>query len=236
MHTGSRIFAGISFSAKKYLSRMKNILIADNHSIVRLGIRILVQEVLEDCHTEFADNNEDILLLLKVSTYDLLIMNVNMTKEDNASTVSKLLEVQPSLKILAISADPEIVFAERYLKAGAYGYVQKSSSDELIRNAIRTVSCGRRYYSPELMHQLSENYMGRGTANPFDKLSSRELEVGMLLLRGMGLNEVAHALGLHNSTASTHKARLFEKLGVENVVGLISIAATHRITAERMMK
>lgn len=215
---------------------MKNILIADDHSIVRLGIKILVQDILGSCNIDFADNAEDVLYMLKDRKYDLLITDVNMPKAEGVVSMGRILHVQPDLKILVISVNPENIFAKRYLKAGVYGYVQKSNSDDNIKNAIRVISLGKRYFSPELMQQLSENYLGEAPDNPFDKLSDREFEVAMLLLRGHGLNEVANALKLHTSTASTHKIRLFEKLGITNVVELVSMATVYHIVEDSKIK
>lgn len=211
---------------------MKNILIADDHSIVRLGLKILVQDVLGTVKVDFAEDGDEIFVRLKSAQYDFMITDVNMPKAEGVLTVSKILEMQPGLKILVLSVNPENIFAKRYLKAGVYGYVQKSNTDDDIKTAIRTISLGKKYFSADLMQQLSENYLGHIPDNPFDKLSDREFEVAMLLLRGLGLNEVANSLNLHSSTASTHKIRLFEKLGVTNIVELVSLASTHHIVED----
>jgi two-component system invasion response regulator UvrY len=211
---------------------MKHILIADDHSIVRLGLKMLVRETIEDCNIEFADSFENILLMLQEKKYDLLITDVNMPKAEGVISISGILQAQAGIKILVLSVNPENIFAKRYLKAGVFGYVQKNNSDENIRDAIRIIMLGKRYFSPELMQLLSENYLGEVADNPFDKLSDREFEVAMLLLRGFGLNEVANTLNLHTSTASTYKVRLFEKLGISNLVELVSLSAVHNIVED----
>ena len=215
---------------------MKHILIADDHSIVRLGLKMLVHETVEDCNIEFAENFENVIRMLQQKKYDLLITDVNMPKAEGVIAIAGILQAQPGLKILVLSVNPENIFAKRYLKAGVFGYVQKNNSDETIKNAIRVIMTGKRYFSPELMQLLSENYLGEVADNPFDKLSDREFEVAMLLLRGMGLNEVANILNLHTSTASTYKIRLFEKLGISNLVELVSLSSVHHIVEDNKLK
>lgn len=215
------------------INHMKEILISDSQYVVRLGLKILAEEVLGSCSVELTDVSDELLLLLKAKNYDLLIADLNIPKGDELMYVTRILQVQPNLKILAVSASPENIFAERYLKAGVYGYVEKSNTNEGFKNAIRVISEGKRYISPEFTQQLLGKYAGESAAanNPFERLTRREFEVTMLILRGMSTNEASYALDIHTSTISTYKKRIFEKLKVANIVGLANLASNYHISA-----
>ena len=210
---------------------MKSILIADNHHILRLGIKALAEDVLSDCRVELADVNEELLQKLKTKDYDMLIIDLCIPKNAEVLSVARLLEAQPYLKILAISTNPENIFAGRFLKAGVYGYAEKTTKEENIRDAIRMIIEGKHYFSPGFSQKLLENYLGETSDNPFEKLSDREFEIAMLLLRGMSMGETSHALNIQASTASTHKKRIFDKLRITSLVGLINLGRSHNIIA-----
>lgn len=213
---------------------MKKILIACTHSIIRLGINALVAD-LHGSHTaDFAEDATDLLIMLKAKEYDLLITDIiSLSSEKDRPSIEKLQQVQPALKTLIISSFPEIIFAKRFLDAGAWGYVQTDSKDEKIRTAIGTLLAGKRYMSMEVMRRISESSIGLEPTNPFDKLSPAEFKVVMLLLKGLGTSDIANILGVHTSTASTHKIRIFEKLQVLNVFELLGLASSFNITEDK---
>lgn len=201
------------------------VLIADDHILVRLGIEIIVREVLgANCIVNVASDAKELEEKLLSTAYDMLITDVNMPYNEGFEIMSLALAIRPNLKILIVSVDPEAIFAHRFLRLGAYGYVQKSNSDEELRKAIQEVGKGIRYVTLSQTQQFTNAFLGNEPENPFNSLSVRELEVAMLIVKGFGVLEIGSALSIKNSTASTYKGRVFEKLAVKNSVELSNLA------------
>lgn len=205
-----------------------NILIADDHLSVRLGVRMLVQDTLGICNITFASNGKEIFQLMLQQQYQLVITDLNMPGVDMLTLVPDLLKIQPEVKIMVMSVNPEGVFARRMLAAGAYCYLQKDASEEDIMNAIRSLSQGRKFIASSQVDNIQQmiSHQNFG-ASPFDKLSERELAVTLLLLKGYGPLEISNTLSISASTASSFKARVYDKLGITNVIELNSMAQLH---------
>jgi two-component system invasion response regulator UvrY len=201
------------------------VLVADDHILVRLGIEIIVRDVLGvNCIVHLASDAKEVQEKLQSTDYDILITDVNMPYNEGFEIMSLALAIRPNLKILIVSVDPEIIFAHRFLRLGAYGYVQKSNSDEELRKAIREIGRGRRYVTISQTQQFTNAFLGNEPENPFNLLSAREFEVAMLIVKGLGVLEIGSVLSIKNSTASTYKGRVFEKLAVKNSVELSNLA------------
>ncbi|MDA3616449.1 response regulator [Polluticaenibacter yanchengensis] len=215
-----------------------NVLLADDHVIVRLGIEILIEDALgSNVKIYQASNGKEIVDLLKTESIDMLISDINMPETDSFANIKEALRLNPQLKIVMLSVNPETVFAKRYLKAGAHAYLQKSISDKEFIKAIKTVASGKKYMS-EVQHNILLNMLMADSKqlddnNPFDYLSSREFEVAMLLLKGYGSIEISNALAINASTTSTYKSRVYEKLGISSVVELAKLAVHYDIIAEQ---
>lgn len=205
---------------------MPDILIADDHLTVRLGIRALVEEVLGKCQIDFAADGTTLFGKLRKKDYDMLITDLNMPEVNTMELVPRVLGIRASIRILVLSVNPEHIFARRVLAAGAYGYLQKDASDAEMNNAISTIYSGRRYMTPGQIDGISSLLAEKGE-NPFNELTAREMEVAVLLLKGNGLQEIAVSLHISPSTASTLKTRVFEKLDVLNIVALMNLARFH---------
>ncbi|WAC13103.1 response regulator [Dyadobacter pollutisoli] len=202
---------------------MPDILIADDHLTVRLGIKTLVEEVLGKCQIDFAVDGPMLFAKLRKKNYDMLITDLNMPEVNTLQLVPKILAIRTGIRILVLSVNPEHIFARRVLVAGAYGYLQKDASDSEMNDAISTIYSGRRYLSPKQIEGVSSLLTEKG-ANPFHGLTAREMEVAFLLLRGEGLQEIASSLHISPSTASTLKTKVFDKLEVTNIVALMNLA------------
>jgi len=207
---------------------MRSILIADDHEVVRLGLRILAIEALGNCEIDFAADDKSLLTKVRKQSYDLVISDINMPGMEGVSTFETLLLLRPELKILIFSVNPENIHGKQLLKAGVYGYVAKESANETIKKAIQTITGGKKYFSYDLLLEYSQSRT-ENSGNKFDLLSVRELELIMLLLQGKAVGEAADKLNMHISTASTHKVRAFKKLGVENFRELIDLATLYRL-------
>ncbi|QHV97578.1 response regulator [Spirosoma endbachense] len=210
-----------------------SILIADDHQLVRKGLQLVVKEVLGfNTQVQFAANGAQVIKKLRTTKFDMLLTDLNMPETDELGLIVDALSVSPELKILIITVKPDKVFATRFFRAGVMGYVNKSEPDEILSEAIRVISGGKRYVSQLQVEMFTNAVINNAVDSPFDKLSNREFEVTMLLLKGFGAMEVANALAISASTASTFRCRIFEKLEVKNIIELNQLAQQHQVLAD----
>lgn len=193
------------------------ILIADDHSVVRQGVSLMLRDAFDDIEIEQADSFYETLIAVKEDTFDLLLLDINLPGGNNASMISDVKGINKDINILMFSAYEEEHYALRYMQEGAKGYINKLSSEEKIIEAVRTVLNGNVYVGEFLKNEYSKGVI---TNNPLDVLSRRELEIARLLIKGEGNLEISNQLNIGMSTVSTYKSRIFEKLGVTNVVAL----------------
>jgi len=192
------------------------ILIADDHSVVRQGVSLILRDFFKDLIIDHSESFSVTLKKLEKKDYDMLLLDINLPDGNMVSMISECKSIDPELKILMFSAYDEDQYALRYLQAGANGYLNKLSSEEKIIEAVTTVLNGGIYSKNDL-----KDISGNLNANPLSALSNRELEIASLLVKGEGNLEIANKLDIRMSTVSTYKSRIFEKLGVTNVVMLV---------------
>ena len=200
------------------------VLIADNHPIVRLGIRQVLEtssdiEVIADVST-----TEELFKTLKDVNPDVVILEMDIPEINGIATLRKMKLEFPDIKTLMYSGQSEDVYALSTIRAGAFGYLSKTADLEYIISAVKKVSEGNMFITNELAQRLA---FDEGTQKPrrfFRKLSSREVEVLKLLASGKRNKEVAEGLNLNEKTVSTYKARLMKKLNVDNLVDLLQQA------------
>ncbi|WP_298794433.1 response regulator transcription factor [uncultured Allomuricauda sp.] len=203
---------------------MIKVLIADNHPIVRLGIKHVLDsssdiEVIADVST-----TSELFELLEKVTPDVVMLEMDIPEINGVATLRKMKQEFPNVKTLMYSGQSEDVYALSTIRAGAFGYLSKSADLDYIITAVRKVSQGNMFITNELAQRLA---FDEGTQKPrrfFRKLSSREVEVLKLLASGKRNKEVAEGLNLNEKTVSTYKARLMKKLNVDNLVDLLQQA------------
>lgn len=205
---------------------MHRILIVDDHSIVRMGLEVLIGEQLE-AETDTAPEGKTALKKIKEKEFDLLILDINMPGTDCGKLLSSIQVIKPKLDVLIFSMNDEALFATHYLKLGARGFLSKSSLDHEIVYAVKQILKGKKYISPELIDSIGEDRVN-GNKNPFDMLSERELTVAQHLLKGNNTFEISKIMNLHISTVGTYKKRIFEKLGIDNLVHLLELARMYQ--------
>jgi two-component system invasion response regulator UvrY len=210
---------------------MISLLIADDHFIIRTGLKLIIENFMPRCKIAEAENGQSTFEQIKHNDYDLLILDINMPNTDSFMLVSNILALKPGVKILMFSMNDEAVYAKRYLKMGVMGYLKKDEPESEIRKAITTVLNNRRYISPGLGQALAEDLHSNAPENPFDNLSPREFEIVQHLIRGESVAKICQDLSLHASTVGTHKARIFDKLNCSNIIELNSLAKLHDVTA-----
>lgn len=206
---------------------MTEVLITDDHDIVRLGTSIVLKDVVQGANITQATDLEETIALLYGKTFHLLLLDINMPGGNNIKMIETILAVQPSLKILVFSSYEESIYALRYIEAGALGYINKNSSKNDLKNAIETVLSGKKYMSREVQELYYNSFtIGKNSkleANLLNKLSNREMDVAKHLVKGLGIVEISKIMNLKSSTISTYKSRIFQKLQVENIPELIEI-------------
>lgn len=213
----------------------KNILIADDHLTVRMGIRYLVKDLLHDrCMVTEVTSGKQMLQQLKSSPtpYDLAIMDMNMPEPCGFFLLEQALLAQPNLKVLVLTVNPEELFSGVALQKGAYGFISKNADDVSLKKAIQKVLAGEMYIPKSSKEAIS----AVGSGNPFKLLSARELEVVMLLLNGKGVLEVSNALSISQSTGSTLKGRVFRKLNIRSLTELVQLASLHGLAQSSVMQ
>lgn len=209
---------------------MPDILLVDDHSIVRTGLKLLIYDFLPHTNIDEAFDGESALKKIKDKNYDLVVMDVNMPDTDSFATIENILALKPSSKIIMFSMNAEEVYAKRYLKIGAMGYLRKDAPNKEIERAITTVLNNKTYVSPELTQKIiSDMQSKKESENPFDKLSAREFEIVQHLAQGESVAEISKKLNVHTSTVGTHKARIFEKLHCHNIIDLTNLAKAHNV-------
>ncbi|MCG2613542.1 response regulator transcription factor [Terrimonas sp. NA20] len=196
-------------------------LVAEDHSIVRMGINLLIREMYPSASvTESATFTAAVQELQKRS-FDLLILDINIPGGGSATMIEAARLRAPHLPILIFSSYEEKVHALRYMKAGANGYVHKESPPETIKIAIQKILNNESYVSETVKEQLLQKLIDPSAAvNELSELSQRELEVMQLLVKGYSSSQIKQTLHLQLSTISTYKARIFDKLKVSNVIEL----------------
>ncbi|HMC99009.1 MAG TPA: response regulator transcription factor [Ferruginibacter sp.] len=209
---------------------MKRFLLVDDHVVVRSGIKVLLSEIYKPAEIYEAFDGESTRERLKEHEFDLIMLDIQMPNTDTLGLMKFIHQDYPTAKVLIFSMSAENIYAKRFMKAGAYGFISKEAPLDEITRAINLILNDRKYISDTLIDQLAEDSLTGNSNNPFDKLSPKEFEIVSLLLGGKTLTEISQTLNIHTSTAGTHKARLFEKLGVSNVLELSELAKVYGVS------
>lgn len=208
---------------------MKKFLLVDDHMVVRSGIKNILADIYNPSEIYEAANGESAEEKLKERSYDLIMLDIQMPGTDTLGLMEYINITYPDAKVLMFSMSAENIYARRFMKAGAYGFISKESPLEEITRAISVILSGKKYISESLAEKLAEDSFSGKSGNPFNELSPREFEIVTLLLEGKTVTDISHALNIQTSTVGTHKARLFEKLGVDNILKLKELATSYNV-------
>lgn len=197
------------------------ILIVDDHLVVKAGVSIILNNDIDDLDISYSKNYIETLVFVKKCEYDLIILDINIPGGKSIEMIAEIKAILPNVKILMFSAYEEESYALRYIYAGADGYLNKLSGEEKIVEAVKSIMKNGKFLTDTIIYKLNDNYNNNEPVNPFDKLSSREIEITKLLVKGDGNLEISNYLEIKMSTVSTYKNRVFEKLKINNLVELI---------------
>lgn len=206
---------------------MINILIADDHAIVRSGLRQIIATSGDIAVSAEAAGGAEVLDMLRRIPVDLLLLDMNMPGISGLDLIGRIRIEWPALGIVIFSMHNEAQIASRALKAGASGYVTKDSDPNILMAAIRKVAQGGRFIDPSLVDAIVFKDHSVGDAPPHEILSNREYQVLQRLAAGESINDIARTFSLSAKTVSTHKVRLMRKLGLDNNIDLARYAIKH---------
>ncbi len=191
---------------------MIEILIADDHAIVRQGLKQIVMETDDMLVTGEAANGQEVLNLLRKRSWDVVLLDLAMPGRGGMDTLRRLKKDYPDLPVLILSIYPEDQYAVRALKSGAAGYLTKESAPEELVLAIRKSARGGKYVSASLAEKLAIDLSEERSVVRHETLSDRELQVMLMLASGKTVSEIGHELSLSAKTISTHRTRLLKKM------------------------
>jgi DNA-binding NarL/FixJ family response regulator len=211
---------------------MTRVLVADDHSIVREGLKRILEGEEEIEIAGEATNGHEVLERVREGGFDLLLLDLSMPGKSGIELIKQVRDTSPKLRILVLTMHEEDQYAVRAMRAGAQGYLTKESAPGQLVSAIRRIAEGRLYISPNVAEQLALEVMPRGEEARHKHLSDREFEVFLLLVAGRGVTDIAEQLHLSVKTVSTHKTRILQKMGATSVAELVRYAITHRLIVD----
>jgi DNA-binding NarL/FixJ family response regulator len=206
---------------------MIRILIADDHAIVREGLKQIVGETPDMAVAGEAANGHEVLDLVRRGDWDVVLLDLAMPGRGGMETLRQLKKERPGLPVLILSIYEEDLYALRALKAGAAGYLTKDGAPDELVVAIRKVAAGGRYIRASLAERLAEEIAGGAERPPHERLSDREYQVMRMLASGKTVGRIADELSLSVKTISTNRARLLRKMGMDTNAELTYYAVKH---------
>lgn len=208
---------------------MIKVLIVDDHALIRMGIRGLLEDLPDMDVVAEADSGELALTLVKTHKPDVVLLDMKMPGIDGWEVTRRLKKSNPQIKVIAVTALSTEPLPSRVLQLGAMGYLTKESNAEEMATAIRKVMKGEKYLSAAIAQKMAINSLDASTESPFDCLSEREMQVMLMITSGMTVPDIADRLFLSSKTINGYRYRMFDKLGIKNDVELTYMAMKHRI-------
>jgi two-component system, NarL family, invasion response regulator UvrY len=203
------------------------VVIADDHPVVRRGLKEIVEDALRPAEVDEACNAAELLALVGTRKPDVVLLDISMPGRSGLEALKDLRREHPKLPMLVLSVHSEDQFAVRSIKAGASGYLTKDTAPEELVDAIRTVLAGRKYVTPSVAERLADAIESDATRSPLETLSDREFHVFRMLAAGKTVGEVADELALSAKTVSTYRTRTLRKMGMRTNAELAQYAVRH---------
>jgi len=209
---------------------MINILIVDDHLIVREGIKRIINDVPDMSIVAEASNGNDAMELILKNNYDIILMDISMPGLNGLQTLKLIRKHNNKLRVLMLSMHSEEQYAMRSIKAGAYGYMTKEIAAEQLVTAIRKINNGRKFISNEVAELLTKDLYHNDDKEPHEYLSDREFEILKMIAKGQTIKAIAKELILSPKTISTYRSRILEKLNVNNNSDIIHYVIDYNLT------
>lgn len=211
---------------------MMRVLIADDHTILREGLKQILADQDGIAVAGEAENGTEALRLIRSEPFDVVVLDMSMPGRSGIELIKMIKDEKPKLPILILSMHKEDLYAVRTIKAGASGYLSKDSASALLVDAIRKVGSGGMFISPAVAEKLALGLRQSSDALPHTRLSDREYQIFLMLVHGKGITAIADELSLSVKTVSTHKTRIQEKMELDSLSGLVKYAIRHQLIEE----
>lgn len=208
---------------------MTRILIADDHTLFREGLKHIMAEYPELVVADEASNGTEVLDKIWNNDYDMVLLDITMPGMTGLEALKQLKNEKPKLPVLVLSMHPEEQYAVRVIRAGASGYLRKESAPDELITAIRQISQGRKYITPSLAEKLAFEVEADSDKAPHDILSDREYQVLRMIAEGKTVKYIAKELSLSAKTVSTYRARIMEKMKMKTNAELMHYVMKHRL-------
>ena len=208
---------------------MINILVVDDHALIRKGLKMLLEETPDFRITGEAESGLQAVTMLRQQHFDLVLLDMSLPDKHGMDVLKQLKLERPDVKIIVLSMYPEDQYGVRALKAGAVGYINKQSAPENLVGAIEQVMSGKKYISSALAEQLLSNLMGDSQETLHQSLSNREYQTLCLMASGKSLTEISEIMMLSPKTVSVYRARMLEKMGFKNNAEAVHYAIAHKL-------
>ena len=209
------------------------ILIADDHGIVRKGLRLQLEQNKQFQVVGEANDGREAVRMAEELTPDIVIMDIAMPNLNGIQATTQMVRKNPQLGVIILSMYSDETYLTRTLAAGAKGYLLKDNADEDLQKAVESVAQGKPFFSPAIANTLLEDYMRqlqqRGLQDSYDLLTEREKEILQLLGEGRSNKDVASLLNLSINTVETHRTRIMQKLGLHSTADIVLFAVRKRI-------
>ncbi|MBL0342774.1 MAG: response regulator transcription factor [Bacteroidetes bacterium] len=206
----------------------KKVLIVDDHVIIRRGMKFILESnfgIKEFYETESCKGLKEILQQVPITN---IILDMQLNDGNVIEILSEIIQLYPNAKILVYTMSPEEIFGARMMNMGVSGFLNKQNNEKEVITALQLFFQGKKYYSQFLTDQMEKTKHSDGNTDPFRELSEREITVMNYLLKGEGIKEISGRLKIKSSTVATFKARIFNKLGVSNVIDLKNLAEIYK--------
>jgi two-component system invasion response regulator UvrY len=208
---------------------MINIIIADDHSIIRKGLYLLCMDTTDLKVAEEAKTGEELIDKVRKNDYDIIILDISMPGKDVFDTLNEVKTMKPDIPVLIFTTNPEKEFAVRLIRAGASGYINKESKPEVLLDAIRRIANGGMYISPKLAELLAFNITEQSSKPLHENLTDREFQIMCMIATGKTLTEIAKKLYLSKSTVGNHRANILRKLNIKTTSDICLYAIRNRL-------
>jgi len=210
---------------------MIRVLIADDHAILRAGLKHLLSEYSDIAVAGEAGNGQEVLVKIRTEPWDALLLDMTMPGKSGIELIKQIKLIAPKLPVLILSMHKEDLYAVRALRAGAAGYLCKDNAEDQLAQALRKVAAGGLYITPAVAEKLASNMLRNAGSNdqPHTRLSDREYQIFQMIVVGESVSEIAGRLNLSVKTVSTHKTHVLEKMGCSNMAELIRYAMQHKL-------
>lgn len=208
---------------------MLRILIADDHSVVRKGLRQILLDEFPTAKIEEVPDAEELIKKVMSDKWDVVVSDLSMPGRSGLDALQQIKLSHPQLPVLILSIHPEEQYALRALKSGASGYLSKDTAPDELVKAVQKVLLGKKYISQSIAEKLADNFSSDTTLFPHERLSDREFDVMKLLANGKSVSEIAELLSLSVTTVSTYRARVMVKMNLKSNSDLTKYALENKL-------